>query len=461
MLKSSKYLAEKSIATTSVVPKAKVATTDVSQAGSKTLAGTRPEAELLLRCARTCLDSKSAGRIRALLQEDIGWAYLIQTARRHGVMPLLYWSLNNTCPEAVPQAILAQLRDHFQTNARRNILLTKELLKLLNLFESHGIPAIPYKGPVLAASIYGDLTLRQFGDLDILVQERDVQRARDLLISQGYRPKVQMTDAQEAAYFQSKCACGFVCDDGKVYVDLHWGVTLLKHFSFPIDDERLWERLEPVSLAGMTVRSIPSEDSLQILCIHGSRHCWERLRWICDVAELVRTHQGLDWRRILERADKLGNKRMLFLGLFLAKDLLGAVLPEEAWRRMQADPMIQLLAARVTEWLFSETDRPLGFSERSAYYLKVRERLRDRIPHYLRIVNHYRHRARRAITNKKDRALLPLPGSLSFLYYILAFLYYLLRPIWRAGKYGLWRMKGVIASGVEVTVGEGGTRDEA
>jgi hypothetical protein len=90
----------------------------------------------------------------------------------------LYQSLNTTCPEAVPKANLAQLRNYFHANAQRNLFLTQELLKLLTLFKTNGISAIPYKGPVLAVAVYGNLALRQFGDLDILVHKRDVLRAK-------------------------------------------------------------------------------------------------------------------------------------------------------------------------------------------------------------------------------------------------------------------------------------------
>jgi hypothetical protein len=122
-------------------------------------AATRSEVELLFCCTRTHIDSEIAERIRTLLQQDIDWAYLIQTAAQHGIIPLLYQSLNTTCPEAVTKANLAQLRNYFHTNAQRNLFLTKELLKLLNLFESRSIPAIPFKGSVLAVSAYGNLSL--------------------------------------------------------------------------------------------------------------------------------------------------------------------------------------------------------------------------------------------------------------------------------------------------------------
>src|SRR5438309_495022 len=120
---------------------------------------------------RTCLDSERAERITALLQQNLDWQYLIQTALNHGVMPLLYWQLNKICPEALPNEVANDLRQHFHTNAWHNIILSRELLRLLSLFETHGIPAIPYKGPALAASAYGNLSLRQFCDLDVLLHK--------------------------------------------------------------------------------------------------------------------------------------------------------------------------------------------------------------------------------------------------------------------------------------------------
>jgi len=152
-------------------------TTLLSPSTKAPTAATRSEVELLFCCTRTHIDSEIAERIRTLLQQNIDWAYLIQTAAQHGVMPLLYQSLNTTCPKAVPKTNLAQLRDYFHSNAFHNLFLTKELLKILTLFESHSIPAISFKGLVLAVSAYGNLSLRQISDLDILVRERDYHKA--------------------------------------------------------------------------------------------------------------------------------------------------------------------------------------------------------------------------------------------------------------------------------------------
>jgi hypothetical protein len=269
-------------------------------------ANARPEVGLLLACARTRMDAERAEQIRILLQGDIDWQYLIGMAHAHGVIPLLYRSLHTSCPETVPKVISDQLQRHFHANAFHNRFFAKELLKILNLCEAQGIPCIPYKGPSLAAMAYGDLSLRQFDDLDLLIHKKDFQKAKELFISQGYQS--ELTDTRETDYLQSQYHLGFVRTDGRVTIELHWEVSW-RYWPFPFDFARLWTCLTPVFLEGETIHSFPPEDLLLILCAHGSKHQWERLLWICDIAELVHIHQRIDWRGLMEQARTLGTKR--------------------------------------------------------------------------------------------------------------------------------------------------------
>lgn len=385
--------------------------------------GIRPEIELLLCCARTCMDSRRAERIRTLLGEEIDWIDVTRMALLHGVMPLLYINLNSTCPDAIPKTMLEQFRGYFHANTLNNLFLASELLKLLHLFQEHGIPAIPYKGPVLAASIYGNLTLRQFCDLDILVHEQDFMRTRELLISQGYRSWYEL-DWQHA----------LVHDGSRVHIDLHQAITP-SYCPFRLDFEGLWQRLDRVSLADTVVVNFSPEDLLIILCVQVSRDCCdkrEQLAKICDIAELIYARQTLDWERVMEQARTLNSTRMLFLGLLLASDLLGTALPEKVLLKIQADSVVRSLAKQVIDRLFQEADVSLDISEthlsklleNAFFHFRMRERPQDKFPYILYLFQ-------LAITpNQRDWAFLPLPTFLSSVYY-------LLRPIRLAETYGL------------------------
>src|ERR1700691_2994581 len=147
----------------------------------------QPEVELLLSCARTRITPEVSARIQETVAKDINWMSLIRLAMRHDVMPLLYHNLQKECPDSVPQNILAPLRARYQAQAAQAASRVEELVRVLSLLEEQGIPAVPYKGPTLAQRLYGNVALREFGDLDIMILERDVMRAQELIRSNGYK----------------------------------------------------------------------------------------------------------------------------------------------------------------------------------------------------------------------------------------------------------------------------------
>ena len=368
----------------------------------------RPECTLLLFCARTQVTPRSVSRIQSILESDLDWAYLLRLAAHHRVVPLLYSNLSTLCAEQVPPETLRQLKRGFEANTRRNLALTRELLNLLRLFEAHGIAAISLRGPLLATSLYGNLGLRQMYDLDILVRRRDFARARNLLESEGYRPDFEPPSSREAA-FLSAVRQYAVRKDKSIVVELHWHVTP-RYFSFTLDPERFWDQCVSAPLGGYNVLTLSPEDLLLILCVHGTKHYWLRLHWLCCVAELLRVHPEMNLTEVLERARRLGTERICRLAFFLVADLFGTVLPRAVLQAVQADSSVRDLALQVSRRLFQEEKDPPWTLETVRFHLQARERYRDRIRYCLH---------RLLVPGLKDWNFLLLPSWVSFLYYLI------------------------------------------
>ena len=390
---------------------------------SDTSTSMRPEVELLLSCARISWVRNSQPGIQQLAPSELDWPYLIATASQHGLLPLLCHRLKvlNLAPPST--SVAAQLREYCRANARRNLFLSIELLKLLDLFETNGIRAVAFKGPLLAVLVYGNVSLREFSDLDILIAKEDVMRAKELLRCRAYHPHVSMSEAQEAAHLQSGCERVFVRADKAAALDLHWDFAV-KGFSFWPDLAGIWTRLEPLLFAGHTTFTLSRSDLLLLLCVHGAKHHWKRLEWIASVAELLRGSPQIDWEAVLREAHRSGAERMLLLGLLLAKDLSHVSLPDSVLERAKAHSVVKRLARDIRCELFLNEDVPVNAADKLAFLLQTKERLRDkmRYGHYL---------ARLALKpTSRDRALVPLPGSLTFFYY-------LLRPFRLVHDYGM------------------------
>jgi hypothetical protein len=379
----------------------------------------RPESALILDAARVCLEDADAERLRARLHGHLDWDFLLRMAQRNRVLPLLYHSLDRTAPGAVPPGVLDELSGAFRANALRNLRLTGELLRLLDVFKEHDIAAVPYKGPTLAALAYGDVALRQFVDLDLLLRAGDLARARDLLTARGFRLGYPLTPTQEAAYVEALRELPLVSGEG-ILVELHVGLTL-RDYVFPLDPDRLRQRLLAVPLADRDVPTFSVEDLILVLCAHGARHCWGSLGWVCDLAELIRTQSKVRWEWVLDEARRAHGERLVLLGVALAGGLLRAPIPEVIKTRIQADRAIPWLCAEVGRWLFCENDELPGTGGQFLFHLRARERWRDGARYCL---------SQALVPRISDWEALTLPTSLSFAYSFL-------RPLRLARSHGL------------------------
>jgi hypothetical protein len=387
---------------------------------------TRPEHELLLWVSRRTLDSSIAELIRKLVMEDLDWDYLFEMADRHGVIPLLHYHLSATCPDRIEREVMSRLREMNLENTRRSFFLTNELLKLMNLLEAEDIQAVPFKGPALAMCAYGDVGLRQFVDLDLLVHKPEVRAIRKLLVDRGFKPKFKLTTAQEEALLRYDYVYDFgLGEPSELWVEIHWGIVA-RYFCFDLDFDRLWDRLRPVAIGNRQLATLSPEDLLLILCVHGSRHLWNRLGWICDIGCLLESHADIDWQRLLTDATALGSRRMLSLGLLLASELLGTAIPDEVRQIAKTDRELRRLLDYLQEQLFAERKNRPGIFAKALLHLRMRERRSDRVKSFARFV---------ANSTVYDWLFLPLPGWLFFLYYPL-------RPLRLAGKYGVRLLKG-------------------
>jgi hypothetical protein len=357
---------------------------------------------LLLHCARARPDMES---LRRLAAEEVDWTALVQQSVLHGLGPIVYWYLNQACPDTAPE----ELRGRFRQNAGRNLLLTAELLRLLEIFEAASIPLVPFKGPALAWSLYETPALREMSDLDVLVRPRDADRAIGLLRSHGYRPQFSCVDTR---FFVVSQEMPFDREDGQVTVDLHWG--LLPRY-FPLDASVFFERLAPVPIAGRQVPTFCPKDLLLFLCVHGSKHGWTSLAWLCDVARLIDRH-AVNWDDVLTRAQANHVSRCLSLGLTLARDLLGAAVPE--LRR-------ETLAASAREQLMN------GSSDVSVRFrLALLERLTDKVRFWRGVF----------APTSTDFESLHIPASLFPVYY-------LAKPLRLAVKHGLRAARRLFTAG--------------
>lgn len=369
-----------------------------------------PEAELVVLAVAPQPGPDDERRICELVRRGVDWNRLSSYAGWHRVLPVLHSTLARLQPEGMPDDARERIAANAGVTLRNNLLIAGELARLARLFAERGIAMVPFKGPLLALRLYGGLSLRPFTDLDLLIRPVDIPAAQDLLVGAGYHPLVPLEGAQQRAYFRYEHDRTFVMSrgGGRVTLELHWRF-FARYVAFPFDLDRFRDHLDRVPLGGIDVPSLPAEELLLLLALHGAKHRFSALGWILDVARLPEAFPGFDWERTVRLARESGTTRVLHLALRLADALWGMPMPEKVRAAVEGDNAAGRLAGDVLSGLARPDEPRVVPAEESRFYLATRERFADRLRYYIFWT---------LTPNSRDRSFLPLPGPLTPLYYL-------------------------------------------
>jgi hypothetical protein len=119
-----------------------------------------------------------------------------------------------------------------------------------------------------------------------------------------------------------------------------------------LDIDDLLTRIRHVSIGGQQIPTLRDDDLFVFLAVHGARHLWSELRWVCDLAQMIRSRPALDWDAIVSRSRETGSERMVFVAGELVRTLLGVSNP------LPAPPPVTQLARLFIARLLSMTPRP-------------------------------------------------------------------------------------------------------
>lgn len=361
--------------------------------------------------------------------QEADWTTIVQTALRHGVAGLLCRSLRGLPAGEVPQDIFDAAGVFLAHAEAQGTTLVGHLFDVLDVLAAEGIPALPFKGPVLGMLAHASATIRPSLDLDVLIPRQDMDRGVAALGRLGYRHGENLSPRMLANYYDNNGQI-ILFAEGRTPVEPHCAFAP-RALSVHLDMNGLWDRARPLDVAGRAVLSLSPEDTLLIACLHGCKDKWWRLLWVADVAALIHRHPALDWTTLMDRAETAGVRRMVLLGLALAEDLFSSVLPVAVSSAIEHDRTYVGLVRQSEYHLFGPVTELGSVNHVSRYHLRSRERIGDRVRYVWRTVT-----TPRAIHYRMIR----LPDSLFFGYVAVKLVHdYLLRPLWELGKGRWWR----------------------
>ena len=362
----------------------------------------RPEVDLLCACIRpTPSGAIEDGHVR---DRSIDWKKFAELATNHHVLPLAYRTLKSEGNAGrVPAEWMDRLRVFQTAIAAYNLRATALLHRLQQMMESQGIQLIPIKGPALAVWAFGDVAMRQFEDLDLIVRREDLLRAVDLLEQDGFGLR-ELAGSVDRARYLATLQNWSLEKPGSPPLDLK--PVLVSHaFCGPSSAEFMASACRRIPVDGKRSLWMPGPEAMLLaVCMDGANEMWVKLSSVADAGALLAKHADLDWGAFLSEAARFGQRRSMLVGACLVEELLGVAPPPAFRKEEEKDPAARRLAREAAERLRTLAPRHDVVFRQSCFAFRTRERAGDRFRFLSRLL---------FVPGAFELASMPLPGVLN------------------------------------------------
>lgn len=286
---------------------------------------------LIIEC---CKEDKN----QILLEEKINsienWDDFINLSYSHGVFPLVYDSLKKH-KNIFSNDLYLKIKSINMGIVKHNMLMTSELINILKIFDKNMIEVIPFKGPVLSQLAYNNIISRQYVDLDIFIKEKDLEKAYEVLKSNEFISTLDKQFINNQLFLKKNSDIEFV-NKKNVSIELHWKL-FRNQFLSNINSAEIYKYINTIYINKNRIRIFQNEILLVYLCMHGSKHNWERIEWILDIDKLIKNSAYINWELVYSLSKRYSCTKMLNLGLLLSKMIFDTDIPNSLTENIKKD----------------------------------------------------------------------------------------------------------------------------
>lgn len=253
---------------------------------------------LLIQCCRVYFNTDSIDsldeRIKKLGEENR--AEILKRvqllSRLHRIRPVVYRILLNA---NISVEFKTALKNELHSVTLQNFELAKETERIVKKLEKASITAIPYKGVTFSKQFYGDISMRESSDIDLVINPDQLDLIIKLMQKDGYKAdglEGLKRIKRESFVTHQKDFC---FDLNKTFhVEFHWRIT---HPNFCIKSplDRFKISLEP---------DLEMSEHLRAIILHHWIHDgFEYLKTLLDVGQAISSkEQNLNLSSISENS---------------------------------------------------------------------------------------------------------------------------------------------------------------
>jgi len=289
----------------------------------------KPEEQFILLAADIKPDQTILNRLDELIPTIRDWEVFTKMAIDRAAAPLIVDKLFKLSNAGLfPEKVLRNLKQASLRTLTRNMLLTEHFRQVIRALTEAGVPVIALKGSMLSEWLYGNINLRQFSDLDLLVPQEKGLDAVAILDKMGY---VQDNLIMSEFINENTFIVHYkpMIKNG-VSVEIHIRIHSETE-PYQVDLQDMWQHAVPLKLHGVEALGFSPEDLLMHLCIHLDKHfIVGQFQFTClyDIVNML-NHKGelLNWDLFEKKCIQANAVSVTYKYLLLVQKYLNGNLP--------------------------------------------------------------------------------------------------------------------------------------
>lgn len=218
-----------------------------------------------------------------------------------------------------------QIDLHFETDNSNKYLeesvkalkIVKELLLIIDLLNKNNIDFVVLKGPVLSKKIYEDESFRNYHDIDLLIDFKDIEKTIVCLGEKKYQPEKPLSKNKKT-YFTHNKDLKLINNEKKILVEIHWRLNTYDTFTKNDTKSFLKEFTTDYEYQGRKIKVLKKEFELLYITLHGAMHKWAQLRWLYEINDYI-SRVEFDKAIFYQLSNDFNYNRLLSLYNILAK----------------------------------------------------------------------------------------------------------------------------------------------
>lgn len=289
-----------------------------------------PEDKLLLSVVKLYPSTEELEYMNALIPQITDWEVFTKSIIAHGSAPLLFKKLcllGNA--QLIPVDVITKLQQAYYKTLTRSMVLYEGFIKVVGAFTAADIQVVSLKGVYLSECLYGDIALRQFSDIDMLVREEDGEKCLEILSGMGFIPYT--TNMTEFIDSQAEIVHYKPMVKGDISVEVHIRLHR-KSKQYNIKTARFINNAIPVTINKTEVYALQLYDLLIYLCVHLDKHFgggYVQMKCFNDIVNLLSINEKvIDWQLFIDACRLHECEELVFKYLVMVNRFYQVPLPQ-------------------------------------------------------------------------------------------------------------------------------------